>query len=298
MVNYIPRVKSKDSSLKSDTAFLKLLKDAAIESAMEQAQNEIFSQNYYEPAKQKASADGVTSALGIAIYYDTSIQGGLENVRKTTKERFLQGTHTEQEWLSAFLDERKNYLMDVAESKRKKGLVNDAGYLENAASSKGRVGVLQDLVESGNLDLKQGNNDQQITLGIFGSISTIDSKYRAGTTEANIKETATEAPKDAPLDLQSNVQETAQSTGKADTKEPPTTAGPLLDRIALGEGTTDAAAQEYGLASAYDITYAYGKYNPNDSKPLTEMTIGEVKQLQQQMLANQAGNNLKSSAVG
>ena len=68
----------------------------------------------------------------------------------------------------------------------------------------------------------------------------------------------------------------------------------LLDRIALGEGTTDAAAQKHGLASAYDITYAYGIYNPKDSKPLTEMTIGEVKQLQQQMLANQAG----SSAVG
>jgi len=72
----------------------------------------------------------------------------------------------------------------------------------------------------------------------------------------------------------------------------------LLDRIALGEGTSDAAAQAHGLASAYDITYAYGLYNPKDARPLTEMTIKEVKQLQQQMLANQAGNKLQSSAVG
>jgi len=72
----------------------------------------------------------------------------------------------------------------------------------------------------------------------------------------------------------------------------------LLDRIALGEGTSDAAAQEHGLASAYDITYAYGQYNPEKSKQLTEMTIGEVKQLQLQMLANQAGSKLQSSAVG
>ncbi len=71
-------------------------------------------------------------------------------------------------------------------------------------------------------------------------------------------------------------------------------AAPLLDRIATGEGTTDAAAQEHGLTSAYDITYAYGEYNPIDSKPITEMTIGEVKQLQEQMLANGA----ESSAVG
>ena len=75
-------------------------------------------------------------------------------------------------------------------------------------------------------------------------------------------------------------------------------AATLLDRIVLGEGTSDAAAQEHGLASDYDITYAYGQYNPPDSKPLSEMTIGEVKQLQQQMIANQAGNKLKSSAVG
>jgi len=72
------------------------------------------------------------------------------------------------------------------------------------------------------------------------------------------------------------------------------TAAPLLDRIATGEGTTDAAAQEHDLTSAYDITYAYGEYNPKDSKPLTEMTIGKVKQLQDQMLANGA----ESSAVG
>jgi muramidase (phage lysozyme) len=76
------------------------------------------------------------------------------------------------------------------------------------------------------------------------------------------------------------------------------TADPLLNRIALGEGTSDAAAQQYGLASAYEITYAYGQYNPQGSKPLTEMTIQEAKQLQQQMLANQAGSELPSSAVG
>lgn len=68
----------------------------------------------------------------------------------------------------------------------------------------------------------------------------------------------------------------------------------LLDRIALGEGTSDADAEDHGLASAYDITFGYGQYNPEDSKPLSQMTIAEVKQLQQQMIANGA----ISSAVG
>lgn len=86
--------------------------------------------------------------------------------------------------------------------------------------------------------------------------------------------------------------------GGIDVQQYDSAAAILLDRIAIGEGTTDAAAQEYGLANAYDITYAYGMYNPNDSKPLTEMTIGEVKRLQKQMLANQANSKLPSSAVG
>ena len=50
-----------------------------------------------------------------------------------------------------------------------------------------------------------------------------------------------------------------------------------MNQITDGEGTSDATAQEHGLASAYDITYAYGQYNPPDSKPLSEMTIAEVK---------------------
>ncbi len=86
--------------------------------------------------------------------------------------------------------------------------------------------------------------------------------------------------------------------GGIDVQQYDSAAAILLDRIAIGEGTTDAAAQEHGLASAYDITYAYGRYNPSGSKPLSEMTIGEVKQLQKQMLANQANSKLPSSAVG
>lgn len=176
---YLLRVESRDITLRNDEVFLNLLRDAASESAMVQAQNEIFSKHYYEPAKDKAATDGVTSPLGIAIYYDTNIQGGLEYIRRATNENFIQSTPTEQEWLSSFLDERRNYLLAVADNKRKEGLENDAKYLENSASSKGRLGVLENLVDAGNLNLDQGDSNQQISLGIFGKIYTIDSEFRA-----------------------------------------------------------------------------------------------------------------------
>ena len=81
------------------------------------------------------------------------------------------------------------------------------------------------------------------------------------------------------------------STAFADSNiSPSQAAAPLLDRIALGEG------------SGYDTTYAYGQYNPENSKQLTDMTIGEVKTLQKQMLANQKNDGIplgkQSSAVG
>ena len=57
---------------------------------------------------------------------------------------------------------------------------------------------------------------------------------------------------------------------------------PLLARIAKGEG------------ARYDTTFANGKYEPVGSKKLTDMTLGEVKQLQKTMIYNGS----MSSAVG
>ena len=70
----------------------------------------------------------------------------------------------------------------------------------------------------------------------------------------------------------------------------------LLDRIALGEGTGDAAAQQHGFASGYDVTLGYGAYAQSDI-PLSQMTLDQVIQLQTQIL-NNPDNHSDSSAVG
>lgn len=83
----------------------------------------------------------------------------------------------------------------------------------------------------------------------------------------------------------------------------------LLDQIAEGEGTTDKkAAQEKGAESAYDVTYGYGKYTPETLpngkpvQPISNLTVGEVKQVQQMMLDNQKAAGIpkekRSSAIG
>jgi muramidase (phage lysozyme) len=68
----------------------------------------------------------------------------------------------------------------------------------------------------------------------------------------------------------------------------------LLTTIARGEGTTIEKAKKHGYNSEYDVTLGYGKYADDKSKPITSMTIGEVKELQGQMLKRGAS----STAVG
>jgi len=69
-------------------------------------------------------------------------------------------------------------------------------------------------------------------------------------------------------------------------------AAPLLDRIALGEGTGDTKAQEMGYISGYDVLFNYQKpkdFGANYPESLTEMTLGQVKELQGKMSSSAIG---------
>jgi peptidoglycan hydrolase-like protein with peptidoglycan-binding domain len=82
----------------------------------------------------------------------------------------------------------------------------------------------------------------------------------------------------------------------------------LLEQIARGEGTSDAAARAHGYTpganntkndAGYEVTLSYGRYVPDKFKgrALTDMTVGEIKELQAGMLAHPE-NGWDSSAVG
>lgn len=62
----------------------------------------------------------------------------------------------------------------------------------------------------------------------------------------------------------------------------------LLDLIAVGEGTSDDIAQSRGFESGYDVPYGFGMY-AMPRKPLSQMTIGEVKQFQRELIAATRG---------
>jgi hypothetical protein len=92
--------------------------------------------------------------------------------------------------------------------------------------------------------------------------------------------------------MASNAMQQARSLTLA--SHPPVRA--LLDQIAKGEGVDNAGARLHGYASSYDVPFNYGRY-AQQTKPLTQMTLGEIDNLQTRILAHPA-NRLGASPMG
>lgn len=141
LAQYSKQIKLKDMSLKNNQQFLALLTEAAVEEEMKNAQNKIFTANYWQPAYKQTIEMNLKSPIAAAIFYDTKIQGGLEQIISRTKTRLLNKTYSEKEFLIAFLSERRKYLLNIAQQKSP----TQARMLQNSAYN--RVGYLMKLID-------------------------------------------------------------------------------------------------------------------------------------------------------
>ena len=117
--------------------------------------------------------------------------------------------------------------------------------------------------------------------------TTLSGGNSTGSYAGNIQATGNVIPD---IGAPPNTQNTA-SSGPGES--PPMKA--LLDQISNGEGTTDEKAKAAGFQSAYDVPLNYGRFGKPD-KPLSSMSLGEVKDYQKVLLKN--SGSLNSSAVG
>ena len=153
--NFDGRVKAKDETLRDDDNFKSLLIQAAAEQAMLEAQDSIFEQFYYQPAISKAQQCNLASPLGLAVAYDTRIQGGWNQVlaRLTV---LLGGSVVgqngieEEEWITTFLNERETWLYEIAQHAEDDG---DAVSANALRISTFRVRELKALAQAGNYGL-------------------------------------------------------------------------------------------------------------------------------------------------
>jgi len=167
---YLPRVQKKEAALRSDKTFLSLLRTAAGDPAMDQAQDAVFTSRYWTPMAAASAQQGIQSALGYAIFYDTNIQGGHEDVLARTRAKLGGGIGdkvkdqpiTEQAFLQTYLEEREARLLRLSAAAAKKGKTADAKMLK---ASTYRTRELLALVNAGNLD---GHGGPDGTLQVHG----------------------------------------------------------------------------------------------------------------------------------
>lgn len=145
---FLPEVKRRAPGLRTDAMFHEALRTAAAQDprSMAAAQDQVFSDLYYEPAFRSASRSGLRSPLAIALLFDTAVQGGLRIVldevamqferaddqsadhkfaNRPAEERIARalrsGRVSEAEILRAFVERRRAYLLRVAHGKERAG---------------------------------------------------------------------------------------------------------------------------------------------------------------------------------
>jgi len=124
--DYDLRVRNRDQSLRHDNGFRDLLIQAAAEAAMNEAQDLVFEQQFYQPAVTRARQCNLASPLALAVVYDISIQGGWGQVLERLTNRLGgsvvgQNGIDEERWIETFLDEREAWLNDIAQAADERG---------------------------------------------------------------------------------------------------------------------------------------------------------------------------------
>ena len=118
---FMARVRQKDASLRISASFKDALRSAAADPAMQAAQDAAIIQSHYTPAAATANGWNVTSPLGVAMLYDTKIQGGMETVLSRAQGRVGgktgQNGVTERAFLVAFNAERRARLIELAHAR-------------------------------------------------------------------------------------------------------------------------------------------------------------------------------------
>lgn len=118
---YLPRLEANETAKLNPAAppewaksLVNLLKQAGADPKMHQAQDEVFDENYWNPAVTQAKAIGLTTALGHAVVYDTCIHSGPGRVathRAAFPAKSPANGGDEKEWVRSYVAARKAWLL-------------------------------------------------------------------------------------------------------------------------------------------------------------------------------------------
>ena len=110
---YLSRLAAGDVTLDQDARLRTLLRDAASDEAMRQAQDALFDRAYWDPALAAAQSLGLQTALGTAVVYDSRIHGAWVRLRNATTASAGAPSVppcNEHKWISAYITIRHQWL--------------------------------------------------------------------------------------------------------------------------------------------------------------------------------------------
>lgn len=108
---YLRRLAEADLTLDRDRRLHALLREAGDDPVMHEAQDGFFDRIYWMPAATTATVLGFSTALGVAVIYDSLVHGSWKMLsRRTTKSRGAPADIGERAWIAAYVNERRSWL--------------------------------------------------------------------------------------------------------------------------------------------------------------------------------------------
>jgi chitosanase len=112
---YLPRLAERDLSLDRDGAFKALLREAGADAVMQQEQDAFFERAYWVPARTEAARLSLSSALAVAVVYDSFVHGSFGSVRSLTNGAVGSPQQAgERPWVDAYVTRRRAWLASKA----------------------------------------------------------------------------------------------------------------------------------------------------------------------------------------
>lgn len=111
LLSWLPSVQARDGSVDQATQLHNLLRAAADDPVMRETQDQFFDDVYWTPALRRAQQLGITSALGVAVVYDSTVHGSWDRMRQRTEEQAgsVQALG-ERGWIAAYVKVRRQWL--------------------------------------------------------------------------------------------------------------------------------------------------------------------------------------------
>jgi len=111
LAEYLARLDAKAVALDTDQKLHNILRASADDVVMRDTQDKFFDETYWKPALKRAMSAGITTPLGIAVVYDSTVHGSWDRIRDFTDAQIGSvASNDEKHWIATYVKVRRAWL--------------------------------------------------------------------------------------------------------------------------------------------------------------------------------------------